>query len=328
MYLCRNMRFGKGQDILRKCRYFILCGLATMMFLPSKAQNNLSYTKQWSIINDNDLYLLTYQDQYYTNGVGFSFRQLKPFKADSIKRIEQWSLGHQMYNAYTAQIDSIQAVDRPITAYLFGAYQRDYYVSPHTAWHWRVEAGWIGPAAMGKSLQEGLHHLLAMYEARGWNFQLRNAFGAHLGGQWSQRLKQGKWWDWSYQVQGRLGISYTDAQVQSTFRVGKLQDMAHSAHWGGQLGLSDEVSDREWYVYISPGVRANAYDMTLQGGFGYKDKGPVVGTPAPLVWSNQVGGVYVWKAWTFGAHFIFRTKESKEVFFRHQYGSMRLSFRY
>jgi lipid A 3-O-deacylase len=318
----------KGHILLmpiRRCIAFIVLliwngGLA--------AQNPKNYTTQWSIINDNDLYLLTYQDQYYTNGVGFSLRQLVSPSHVGAKKIRQWSLGHQMFNAYTAQIDSIQAIDRPITAYLSGALQMDYYMSPSAAWNWRVEVGMIGPAALGKPLQEGLHNLLAMYAARGWDYQLNNAFGAHVGGQWSQILRKGNWWDWSYQGNARLGISFTDASLQSTFRIGNIQNMEHSAHWGGQLGLKSSASNTEWYLYISPGLRANAFDFTLQGGFWNKEKGRVVGTPQPLVWSNQVGGVYVWKAWSFGAHFIFRTKESKEAFFRHQFGSMRLSFRY
>ena len=310
--------------------FLISLGIGMACSVHSIAQSR--YKTQWSVTNDNDLYLLTYQDQYYTNGVSFQFRQARSPSSGSLlsrKSISTWTIGHKMYNAYSAQIDSIQAVDRPITSYIYAAYQVDYYRSANHVWNLHAELGMIGPIAQGKPLQEGLHNLFGMYAARGWEYQLKNAIGANVGISYSRRIRNfSNWGDWAFQTEGKLGTNNLQAGLQTTIRVGKLLDMMSSAHWGGQLSVDPDKADREWYFYYSPGIRVVGYDATIQGGLFNKDKGPVVGVPQPVVLFSQTGGVYTFKSWTLGAHFTFSTKETTRSFFRHQYGSMRLAYRY
>src|SRR5690606_7153089 len=86
---------------------------------------------EWGFQNDNDLYLLNRQDQYYTNGLLLSVhRAVDSLRLSQHEANRVWGIygGQQIYTAYTGQISEIEEVDRPITAYLFlGADLSRYY---------------------------------------------------------------------------------------------------------------------------------------------------------------------------------------------------------
>src|SRR5690554_4527296 len=73
--------------------------------------------------NDNDVYLMRSQDEYYTNGISLFYKRA----IDSVKfSQEKWEnklwgigIGHKIYNAYTGDIESEEEIDRPITGYLY-----------------------------------------------------------------------------------------------------------------------------------------------------------------------------------------------------------------
>lgn len=340
-----NYRMCKFAPMFRKMKLHgnllsvnkLLLGLAFWLCTSSAfsqetiAEPNRKY--EFEIRNDNDMYLMIMQDQYYTNGLFLNLRK----KSDSSKlvpreknRIVTWKLGHEMYNSYTAQIDSLEAIDRPISAYLFVGVEQSHYFDREDLLSYSFTVGTIGKRAIGEKLQATLHNLLNMYHAAGWEYQLRNAWMVNLSFTHNKRLirTKGRVLDISWQTSGMLGTFQTYVKSGPLFRLGKLSPFDQSAHFNARLQATNEPITTEWYAYYRPEGIIMIYDASMQGGLNLRDKGPATAKPNLWQLSNQFGVVYSNPRSTFKIQYFFNTKESKSSLFRHQYGSLTYGFRF
>ncbi len=286
--------------------------------------------------SDNDMYLMNMQDQYYTNGLFLNLRKtVDPSKLNPKEknRLMEFRLGHEIYNAYTAQIDSFELVDRPITGYLFVSAGISHFYKKEDYLSYSLALGTIGKRAFGEELQAGLHNLLNMYHAAGWEFQLNNAWVADLELDHNKLIgrTRNRVLDVSLHSSVRLGTHQTNVKTGPVFRLGKLAAFDRSAHFNARLqsGTSGTgpVED-EWYLYYKPEAQLVFYDATMQGGMFLDDKGPMTSLPKRWLISNHFGGVYSTDALTFKIQYFFNTKESDQSLFRHQYGSLAMAYRF
>src|SRR5690606_16058401 len=279
-----------------------------------------------------DLYLLNRQDQYYTNGLLLSVhRAVDSLRLSQHEANRVWGIygGQQIYTAYTGQISEIEEVDRPITAYLFLGADLSRYYTDESVLQLNVELGTIGRSALGRQAQESIHKAFNLYDISGWQYQLENAFGFDIGAKYARLLyRGGEWFDLTAQATGTLGLHHTNVAVSPVFRVGRINPLYATALFSGRLQSRRTNVANELFFYIRPQVSWIAYDATIQGGLLKQNKGPVVLEPNRWVLSKQVGVVYARHAFTFNLHYTFNTKESPHMFFRHQYGSLGLSYRY
>jgi lipid A 3-O-deacylase len=320
---------------------FLCQGIMLMVMLAfcgqtaiAQAEENRKAPKyELELRNDNDMYLMIMQDQYYTNGVFLNIRKkidTSKLHANELNRILTWKLGHEMYNAYTAQIDSIEAIDRPISAYLYlGLEQSHFYTNGH-ALAYSVTIGSMGKPAFGEELQAGLHDLLNMYHAAGWEYQLKNAFMLNAQVQHHMQFVKSERpvLDVSWQSSAMLGTYQIHVKSGPLFRLGKLASFDKSAHLSARLQSRDTPIETEWYAYYRPEGIFMAYDASMQGAFYLKDKGPVTAKPHTWQLSNQFGVVYANQRSTFKIQYYFNTKESPSSLFRHQYGTLSYAYRF
>lgn len=294
---------------------------------------SIPLTTELEIRNDNDMYLFMLQDQYYTNGLFINLRKTfddSKLKASELNRLMEFRIGHEMYNSYTAQIDSIEGVDRPITAHLYLSAALHHYFEGEDYLSYSLTVGSIGKRAFGEQLQANLHDLLNMYHAAGWEYQLNNAWTVDLGVQHNKLIgrTENQVLDFSWQSAAKLGNHHIHLKTGPLFRLGRLSAFDQSAHFGGRLQSRGTFTDKEWYLFYRPEVSAVFYDGTLQGGMWIKDKGPVTAEPYPFRISNHFGAIMSNDHLTFQMQYYFNTKESPQSRFRHQYGSVALAYRF
>ena len=78
------------------------------------------FSKEISLVSDNDLYTSAYRDRYYTNGLFVNYRTLGTSLNENIaKRTYTYKIGHMMYTPYKATLPFASLHDRPFAAYLF-----------------------------------------------------------------------------------------------------------------------------------------------------------------------------------------------------------------
>lgn len=308
-----------------------LTAVALALYTLSPAQHAPRH--EFNFRNDNDLYLLNKQDQYYTNGIFFNVRKTAAtanLSTNEVNRLWGLTIGQKMYNAYTAHIRYIEEVDRPITAYLFMAADLDRYFNDESFLSFKAEMGTIGQRALGRQFQEGIHKVLNLYDIAGWEYQLENAFGADIGFHYGRLLyrNHAQWFDLSGRAEARLGTNHTGLSLAPTLRFGRINPLNQSAYTGSRLQANGQSIAKELFFYYAPQLNWVGYDATLQGGMFLQDKGPVTYQPARWVFHNQLGVLYARNAITLRLQYVFYSKEVPGMFFRHRYGSVGAGVRF
>lgn len=311
----------------------LLLAVAFALFTVGPTIAQRSPRVEWGFRNDNDLYLLNRQDQYYTNGLMISILKTvdsTKLSPRELNRLWGISAGQKMYTAYTGQVHAIEEVDRPITAFLFAGVHRRHFFANESIVGLNLELGTIGRRALGRQAQESIHRALNLYEVSGWEYQLKNAFGIDLSVDYAKLVYRNRrhWFDITAQTTGKLGLNHTHATISPTFRWGKINPMHTTAYFSARLQSKAQHVGNEFFLYFKPQLRWVAYDATMQGGLFLRDKGPVIFKPARWVLSQHIGVVYARRSLTLNIQYVFNTRESPDMFFRHRYGSLGLNYRY
>jgi lipid A 3-O-deacylase len=154
-----------------------------------------------SIYTENDKYFAG-SDKYYTNGFKLSALSapLSNFTAASVPAPARWlarnlsalvpaghdaklglSLGQNIYTPVDIHTPTPNPADRPYAAWLYvGAAFQSYDLAAGTLDTFEVQAGMVGPAALGEQIQNGFHDLIGVAHAEGWAKQIGNEPGVVL----------------------------------------------------------------------------------------------------------------------------------------------------
>lgn len=146
-----------------------------------------------------------------------------------------FSVGQNMFTPAALHTPDLQVEDRPYAAWLYlsVALQARSVSTGSRAWLsvWGADAGVVGPAALGKEVQDFVHdHISKSRRALGWSHQLRNEPGLNLFQQSKVR--------WFYGERNQLGF---DVISHAGFSVGNIATYLNA---GGVLrfgyGLPDD----------------------------------------------------------------------------------------
>lgn len=316
--------------------YFLLTVTFLMVSIPTFAQHKM-YKSELGFKSENDSFLATGQDRYYTNGLFISFRSaLKPkVETDSnnfTKKILEFSFGQSLYNAQSGAVPSINFVDRPFAGYLYGAVALQFLSSKEISSKFKVEVGTIGPNAYGFEIQDLIHQTFGFYDLNGWQYQVNNELGLKLEVDLLYKTYQSpnQKTDISIPVKATLGNLYTGLSTGVLLRTGKINPLYHSVASQSNVSTFQEkgVKDKELYFFLKPMLNIIAYDATISGGLFSKDKGPITYKANPFIFSQELGVAYAKNRWTVDFSVIFRTKETKTMLHAHQYGSLDFYYRF
>lgn len=307
----------------------LLIGLHVLfcVFLSLSCHAQLS---EIAISSDNDAYLFINQDQYYTNGISFSYRHLRrdsKLKRNQVKQIWNISLGHKLYNAYNG-FSEVALMDRPFTAYLYLKGQHSWFYKNESVLGITVETGLYGKGAFGEPLQKAFHNLFGFYHLSGWDYQLHNNFVLDVRGDYYRLLWRNKKRTMDLQGNTKLsaGLNQNYIGVGPILRIGKINALFESASQKSRLSAGTRHVERERYFYYKPILFYRLYDASIQGGMLLDDKGPMVFDIKPWMFSQQIGFTYAKNRITIDAHLQFNTKEVESDATAHQYGSISIGY--
>ncbi|MEY2881789.1 MAG: hypothetical protein RLZZ15_4169, partial [Verrucomicrobiota bacterium] len=186
-----------------------------------------------TLYSENDRYFAG-TDRHYTNGAKLTVTQPAPQKSGvahaldalgrSLRRFEpydvshekvdhklSYSLGQNIYTPTEIHTTAPQPNDRPYAAWLYGgiAFQRQ---QDDLFQAIELQLGVIGPMALGRQIQNGVHDFLHIARADGWGHQLRNEPGVNLAYDWRYRARRDSTstqpdTGFSYDVIRRLGLN-------------------------------------------------------------------------------------------------------------------------
>lgn len=284
----------------------------------SIAHSQRAYDHEFSFSNDNDLYISTSQDRYYTNGMTFGYRYLADSTQISAKKIYQFRLGHKMYTPFKATVSSPELHDRPFASYLYLSGGIAHYFKQGETLAVDAELGIIGPAAMGRELQDFIHDIYGFRKATGWQYQIKNAFAINIKAQYTRPL-----WtsinnklDIHWLNSGSLGTVFTDISTGVLSRWGfyTLQSSTNSLAFGSNLNGNAEISQNksEFFLIFKPSVQYVFHDATIEGSI-FRTDNPITFPINPLVFNAELGIMFTSNRFNFGYSIFYHTKKLQSV---------------
>lgn len=252
--------------------------------LPAAASPATDLDSIWTIQAENDAVstLKGTSDQYYTSGlrlgwtsgqdvVGAAAALGRDIWGDGTTRLSL-EISQSLYTPHATQISPPNPADRPYAGVLIATaglvhdttFSRDLL---------SVSLGVVGPAALGKQVQNGFHNLIGDTPNRGWQYQLPDQPAFELLGQRTYRV-----------ALANLGPIETDMLPSVTAGIGDIRDYVQL---GGVIrfgqGLASDfgtsriapglngsdaytnVRPFAWYGFAGVDGQAVGYDVTLDG---------------------------------------------------------------
>ena len=312
-----------------KINLFFLLFFLSSFSLSAQTEN---YKNTIGFKSENDSYLASGSDRYYTNGLFFNFRHAldqKDITGKVEKKIWEAEIGQYIYNAQSGSVPDIIYVDRPFAGYLFAAAKLSWYKKDEQIMTAGLNAGTIGPNSLARDAQELLHRVVGFYEINGWQYQVKNEIGINALFEYKRLLlRPSKSADFSLATQVIAGTTHTRASAGVLFRAGSVNKLTQSASTASRISniAGSTLPNKEFFFFTQPTINVIVYDATIQGGLFRDDKGAVTYTPNRLVYAQEVGVLYAQKRWTASFSAIFKTKELKSQVRSQQYGSASLSY--
>ncbi len=271
------------------------------------------------VISDNDLYVSTVSDKYYTAGFEFYYRYLdKKQSSTAVKKITDFRLGQYIFNPRTRKAEDINRIDRPFAGYLFAEAGRHLYYKDETVVKYTAQIGIVGPDSFAEQSQEAIHFLFGYKRIYGWEHQIRNTAAVQLGLFYARPLLHANNGIADLIVQGKAnaGTVLDDARLNLFARISfknGLLPLYDSNFFGGALNADQEArkSQREFYFYIGPGVHYQLYDATIQGSLFNNDSPKTFGV-MPWVFLGEAGLKYRRNNWSASYSFLFHSKEVQD----------------
>jgi len=280
-------------------------------------RSQTSFSKEISLLTDNDLYTSTYRDRYYTNGLFVTFRSLEKIKTKKIaKKIHSFQVGHMMFTPIKATLTFANTHDRPFAGYFYGEYGQSIFYNSQNVLMVKLQIGVIGPSAKGQGLQNFMHKFYNYPEAKGWEHQIQNAFALNLNTTYIKYFKNATSSHFAINSYNELkaGTMFTSISTGLYSRIGlkKLQNASNTVAFNSNLNNKIFQSFSESFIYIKPMVNYVLYDATLQGSF-LNTSSPVTFDVTPFNFSLELGYKYYYRKFLYGYTFHFHTKKLKSV---------------
>ena len=311
-----------------------------------------------TVYSENDKYFAG-TDEHYTNGFKLSAlsTDLRNFTDDSIPFPVRWSarglgglvpsgqayklglsLGQNIYTPKDTTTPLYQPDDRPYAAWLYLGAAFQIYRPPAVDGGiarldvFEVTAGMVGPAALGRQIQNGFHDIIGADHAQGWSNQIHNEPGLNLVYERQYRLSTARARDsWGADLIPHAGFSlgniFTYANAGAEVRAG----YALPADFGSNLirptGDSNSLARQPLSIFLFAAVdgRAVARDITLDGNT-FEDSPSV--DKKPFVADLYAGIGLGTRHWQLTYAQAYRTKEFYGQVDRSVFGSISVSFFY
>jgi len=298
------------------------------------------FRNETMIISENDNYALQLRDGYYTNGFMLRFSRAKDLsKSDHQKNlpekiVQRYELGQMILNPVRFDSLNVATQDRPFAGYLYARFEQYRFYGANSMWQWSTSIGTIGTHSYAQQVQRWYHNAMGIYDVKGWSSQLHNEWSLNFGMQYARSIfkkpQEQRRYDISPVVQANLGNAFTDIGAGLLFRAGIMENYSNSAHWGARVSSEKNKAPKhhkEFYFFVHPFITWQAYNAVLEGGVFANDKGPKIAAPEPFYFTTHIGFKFAQNRWTWGMHYITRSRQAKNQMLKENLVSIQLAYR-
>lgn len=291
-------------------RQLLFCCLFSITF---SAFSQQKFSKEFSFINDNDLYVSIEKDQYYTNGMFLTYRTLAKDFGKLEKKIYEFEIGHEIYTPYRPDVSNVIAHDRPFAGYLFGSFGISRVYKTNTIFKSKVQLGILGEDSLGEGLQNFIHDIYGFKMPIGWKYQIRNTLALNVDLEYIKGLvKTYEYNDFNFISKLRIGTIFNEITAGFMGRIGfkKIPKMSNTIAFNTHLNDSKTSTSREIesFLFYTAMVTYVAYDATIEGSL-FNNNSPVTYNPNSVRIDLGLGYRFTANKWTLGYEYRFHTNK-------------------
>lgn len=301
-----------------------------------------SFSHEAGLQTDDDSYLLQGSDRYYTDGTFIYYRQALKVKNNGntalINKVLGFETGQKLFTPLSGSIavngvDQPSLIDRPFASYLYVGSTLNLLFKDESNLKLGVQAGIVGPDALGRQAQDFIHDNFGFYHPSGWEYQINNSFVINLSAEYNKLMARASWIDISASGYVSLGNGFTGASVGPLVRLGNFNQLFHSASTQSTAIKSEAVAplhQYELFFYYKPLFNYVAYDATIQGSlFGHSpDSREITLDKEPFVFSQEFGLAITSKRFVINLAVISQTKTVREMTLPEAWGSATVLYRF
>jgi len=310
----------------------ILFLLSFCCYKYSYSQQN--YSKEIGVLSDNDLYVSSFKDRYYTNGIFVYYRFVSQKNKKITKKIIQFEIGQQMYTPHHSDSPLIEEQDRPYAGYSFINYSRHYFNKQKYSFKAALEIGILGPNSKAREFQNTIHTIYGFQKSDGWDNQIQNALGVNFNFEYLKPLSKPSHSkiDLTSSSSLKLGTIFTNITTSIYIRLNLLKkplnSFSNSILFKSNLSLKNSKHKNELFLFIRPQIGYAIYNATIQGGL-FTNNSPVTFAITPFNFETEIGIKLALKRFDLEYTRTNYTKKLKEMIDNtNTYGSIKIAYKF
>ena len=297
------------------------------------AQHTTVYNESFSFTVDNDVFLLKFQDSYYTNG--FFLQYSKAQQKNNVKKITRIELGQSMYNTRERRRvwSGDEILDRQYCGYLFARIATDHFLKNDAFLNLKAEVGVTGDLSLARQLQEWYHKVLGLFDYPYWETQIPNSIGINLGAKYVAPINAQQSEYNLFRIitasEVNFGSYFNNAKSGAYFCFGKFNKVENTALFNNHINTTSRSKNTsEWMLFFNPMVTYQAYNGTIQGNvFKPMDKS-YLWNIQPFIYQHSFGAMYAKNKWATKIEAVYLTREGKSQIQNHRYISLQTAYRF
>jgi hypothetical protein len=313
--------------------WILLAGILFCTNITAQEQQKTKFSKEFSLVSDDDAYLLQRKDKYYTAGTFFTLNVAKEKKGR--KKIIAYELGQMIYTPLKPINSSNNTIDRPFCGYLYLKYAESIFTQKDAFINYSIALGTLGGYSYAENTQLFVHQLFGLYHFTGWQYQIGNSAELNSNVNYAQTIIVDNKENPSFKIvpfiQLNLGTTFTNARLGTYFCLGAFEKNSNSALFNAGINKKRIPTKRnhELFFYFYPQLTMQGYDATIQGSLsGNSNSHAVTSFTNPFMYQQNLGFVYAQNRWSTKIEFIYQTKECSTQTLSQHYGSLKLSYRF
>jgi lipid A 3-O-deacylase len=285
--------------------------IALFFLIPALAWSQDKSNFELGLQLDNDSFVSTYNDFYYTNGL-FFFANYNSKKSTAEKKIVHgFKIGQQIYNPRDMKSPFPEDHNRPYAGYLFAEYNLTKLYQSNHVFGMSFRLGKIGPDSKAEDFQNWMHDTFGFGKIVGWKYQIQNVVAVQFGLNYSKplfsKITTDKI-DFHLSTQSDIGTAFLGFDVGMLSRISLWKSIAPMQDSNFYNGLGS--ARKELYFFVLPKVNLQLYDATIQGSM-FNEDSPVTFDIKPLRFKGQAGLKYKYNHYTIFGIFNYTTDEIK-----------------
>lgn len=292
-----------------------------------------SQTKQeMGIINDNDLYVSVYLDEFYTNGLKLYYKSISK-NNNSIfpKKIKHFTLEQNIFNPQDSDVPIVFLQERPYAGFLHFNYT-EHFINTKNILSLGVSVGVTNDKSGAEKAQNFIHSFYDLEPSEGWETQIIEKYAFGLSGNYIRNLIQQK--DFALSLLNTTTMNTIVSDISSglalrlNFLKTPLNSISNSTFWGTALQNDNEKWMKENYIGFKSSISYQIHDYTLTGDLEQNPSNKEF-TLIPWTWKNDLGIYWGLEKVNFSYHIILKTREVKEMNTKiTKYGSIHFSYKF